>query len=55
MQTKEISLRLTPKLYQRIKREADREEVSVSHIIRAACKAYLDAQDALAGRKETHD
>lgn len=52
MQTKEISLRLTPKLYERIKREAERQDRSVSHVIRSAIEAYLSASDLLAGREE---
>jgi predicted HicB family RNase H-like nuclease len=52
MQTKDISLRLTPELHQRLEEEAAREESSVSEVIREACQAYLDAQDRLAGRKD---
>lgn len=52
MQTKETSLRLTPDLYKRIQREAERQNMSVSEFIRAACEAYLSAFAVLAGKEE---
>lgn len=51
--TESLNLRLPPELRARIEAEAAREEKSAAAVIRAACKAYLDAQDVLAGRKES--
>jgi len=48
--TENINLRLPPELLARIREEAVRERRSTASIIRAACTAYLDAQDVLAGR-----
>jgi len=50
--SREVSLRLDDSLHKRLVKEAEREDRSVSHIMREACRAYLDAQDMLAGRKK---
>jgi predicted transcriptional regulator len=52
MQTKEISLRLSQDLYERIQREAEEQDRSISHIIRQAVEAYLEATALLAGKEQ---
>lgn len=43
--TKRVSLTLTESLYERLKREADRMEISVNSLIRIACQEFVSRRE----------